>query len=87
MALSSAMASAICSVHHMPDRSMRSLMKVLTRPFDGTTGDRRLKLLLTCLEKLSQIILRNQAKSAHGVNRDLRGLRLAAVGREETHVN
>jgi len=34
------MASAICSVQRMPERSIRSLIRFFTRAFNGTTGDR-----------------------------------------------
>src|SRR5437016_13666536 len=41
MALSFTMASAMASVQRIPDRSIRSLMKVLAGPLDRTTGDRQ----------------------------------------------
>src|SRR4029077_3955302 len=40
MALSWTMASAICSVQRMPERSIRSLMRLLHAPSTRATGDR-----------------------------------------------
>src|SRR5947209_10452712 len=40
MARSWTMASAICSVHRIPERSMRSLMRFLQAAFDWPAGDR-----------------------------------------------